>query len=157
MMLDPGVTKVRSTPTATWFSKAKAAKAALPHKADTRIFDHEKLYNLCIGTAFKDDASRASHDDYLAYRALVAILEEIKEATSVVANWNPVQPSNMSTVFTKPAQKAAGQSPVSRPPDTYCGTAARTTSCTCRRLSRPMSRRCGSRVLGAAPWWPPAR
>lgn len=84
MMLDPGITKVRSTPTATWLSKAKAAKAALPHKADTRISDHEKLYNLCIGTAFKDDASRASYDDYLAYRALVAILEEIKEATSVV-------------------------------------------------------------------------
>lgn len=89
MMLDPSVTKVRSTPTATWLAKAKAAKAALPHRADTRVSDHEKLYNLCIGTAFKDDASRAAYDEYLAYRALMAILEEVKEATSVVGKLEP--------------------------------------------------------------------
>lgn len=91
MMLDPSITKVRSTPTATWLAKAKAAKAALPRKSDTRVSDHEKLYNLCIGTAFKDDASRAAYDEYLAYQSLMAILKEVGEVASVVKRLEPDQ------------------------------------------------------------------
>lgn len=83
-MLDHGNTKIKSTPTSVWQSKAKAAKQALPHKSDTKVSDHEKMYNLCIGTAFKDDAARAEYDEYLAYKTLISILEEVKEATSVI-------------------------------------------------------------------------
>lgn len=82
-MLDPGNTKVRSVPTATWKAKAEAAKKALPNKVNMEVSDHQKLYNLCIGTTFKDDTGRAAYDEYLAYEALMAILDEVKEVTSV--------------------------------------------------------------------------
>ncbi|OZG59086.1 hypothetical protein BTIS_0239 [Bifidobacterium tissieri] len=82
-MLDPGNTKVRSVPTATWRAKAEAAKKALPNKVNMEVSDHQKLYNLCIGTAFKDDTSRAAYDEYLAYESLMSILDEVKEVTSV--------------------------------------------------------------------------
>lgn len=82
-MLDPGNSKIKSVPTQTWLSKAKEAKAALPNKADTNVSDHQKLYNLCIGTTFKDDTSRAEYDEYLTYKSLMAVLEEVKEASSI--------------------------------------------------------------------------
>lgn len=76
-MLDPGNTRPATTPTSVWLKKATANDPKNDSKQDARTAALKTLYKLCIGSAFKDDASRAAYDDYLAYAAMQKVLDEI--------------------------------------------------------------------------------
>lgn len=79
---DRGITKVKSTPTASWLQWADEDKRTLPNKATTEVADRKKLYARCT-EAFANDDKRSHYDEYLAYEAVAAIFEEVKEASSV--------------------------------------------------------------------------
>lgn len=76
-MLDPGNTRPATTPTSVWLRKAKAADPKDNAKQDARTTALKTLYKQCIERAFKDDASRAAYDDYLAYAAMQRVLDEV--------------------------------------------------------------------------------
>ena len=79
---DRGITKVKGTPTSSWLQWAQDDKKKLPNKATTEVGDKRKLYELCA-QEFASDAKRSRYDKYLAYEAVNAILNEVKDACSV--------------------------------------------------------------------------
>ncbi|KFI97915.1 zinc ribbon domain-containing protein [Bifidobacterium stellenboschense] len=76
-MLDPGNMRPAATSTAVWLKKATADDPKNNAKQDARTTALKNLYKMCIGRVFKDDASRAAYDDYLAYTAMQRVLDEV--------------------------------------------------------------------------------